>query len=31
MQGHLELRNIRHTVRYTAKNPARLERLWQQY
>jgi len=28
IQDYLEHRNIHHTVRYTASNPARFERLW---
>ena len=29
IQDYLGHRNIQHTVRYTATNPARFERLWQ--
>ena len=28
IQDYLGHRNIQHTVRYTATNPARFERLW---
>ena len=28
IQGYLGHRNIQHTVRYTATNPARFEKLW---
>jgi type 1 fimbriae regulatory protein FimB len=28
IQDYLGHRNIQHTVRYTASNPARFERLW---
>ena len=28
IQGYLGHRNIQHTARYTATNPARLEKLW---
>jgi type 1 fimbriae regulatory protein FimB len=30
IQDYLEHRNIQHTVRYTATNPARFEKLWLQ-
>ena len=29
IQDYLGHRNIQHTVRYTASNPARFRRLWQ--
>ncbi len=31
IQVYLGYRNIQHTVRYTATNPARLEKLWRQF
>ena len=30
IQDYLGHRNIQHTVRYTATNPARFEKLWRQ-